>query len=255
MYKLLIVEDEELERQVLYKQICDSQLPVKIVGEAADGYEAIKLFSTTRAEIILIDIKMPGMNGLDAVKTIKEMDQRVEVIFITAYSSFSYSNSALKLRAADYLLKPVRPQELVASIQRVIDFIEEKRNGEEEVLHGHPQDAVTGEQENDTVRTIKKFILENYDQRLTLQTFAELLYYNPSYISTVFKKTTGQGITEYITEVRIAKAKELLLSTNDSVDEIASRVGLSNNSYLTAVFKKNLGICPSEYRRQFSQWK
>jgi len=253
MYKLLIVEDEELERQVLYKQINDSQLPVKIVGEAANGNEAIKLFSLTRAEIILIDIKMPGINGLEAVKVIKEMDQGVEVIFITAYSSFSYSNLALKLRAADYLLKPVRPQELVAAVQRVIDFIEHKRVRKEYILPGDSPDSTTEEQEDDQVRKIKKYIWENFDQKLTLNTFAELLYYNPSYISTVFKKLTGQGITEYVTEVRIAKAKELLVSTSESIDEIASRVGLSNNSYLTAIFKKRLNICPSEYRRQFSK--
>jgi two-component system response regulator YesN len=99
MYRLLVVEDEELERQVLRKQINCSQLPIEIVGEAANGREAIKLFKETGPEIIIMDIKMPGMDGLETTRIIKESDSNVEVIFVTAYSRFSYSKVALKLKA------------------------------------------------------------------------------------------------------------------------------------------------------------
>ncbi|WP_028308993.1 response regulator transcription factor [Desulfitibacter alkalitolerans] len=258
MYKLLIVEDEELERQVLKTQISSSQLPVKIVAEAASGNEAVMLFKTTKPEIILMDIKMPGMDGLEATKIIKELDNNIEIIFITAYSRFSYSNVALKLRAADYLLKPVRPNELIESIKNVIKFIEERKT-EENINRSknEPDNVETAEVLNDNllIREIKNFICGNYQHRLTLNILADFVHYNPSYISSLFKKITGQGITEYITEVRIKKAKELLINKNISMDEVADEVGLNNNSYLTAIFKRKVGISPSEYRRKFSKLK
>jgi two-component system response regulator YesN len=257
MYRLLVVEDEELERQVLRKQINCSQLPIEIVGEAANGREAIKLFKETGPEIIIMDIKMPGMDGLETTRIIKESDSNVEVIFVTAYSRFSYSKVALKLRAADYLLKPVRPSDLVGSIKRVIGFIEDKRVKESfgSSFKVAAKDDEETEQATDNllVKKIKGFICENYNQRLTLDMIAEFVYYNPSYISSLFKKLTGQGITDYITELRIKQAKELLLSTNKSMDEIANEVGLNNNSYLTAIFKKRVHVSPSEYRKQFSK--
>lgn len=255
MYKLLIVEDEELEREVLKNQIINSQLPVRIIGECANGKEAIKIFKKINPEIIIMDIKMPEMDGLEATRIIKEIDHNVEVIFITAYSRFSYSNIALKLRAADYLLKPVRPNELIDAIQRVVSYIDDKKLKESFVSHtrNDTEYEENGEQIDESllVKKIKRFICDNYNQRLTLSMLAELVHYNPSYISSLFKKLTGQGITDYLTEIRIKHAKELLVNTNKSMDEIAYEVGLNNNSYLTAIFKKKVHVCPSEFRKQF----
>ncbi|MEW6622461.1 MAG: response regulator [Bacillota bacterium] len=258
MYRMMIVEDEELERMVLRKQLEDSNLPIKIVGEAANGKEALRLVDLVNPQIVLMDIKMPGMDGLEATKLIKEKNNDIEIVIITAYSIFSYSSQAIKLRAADYLLKPVRPEELIAAINRVISFIREKpgrlsENFDEKDKASQKDDDTKKINDNLLINQIKEHINDNYAKRLTLNDLAEVVHYNPSYISSLFKKHTGHGVIDYITEVRLNKAKQLLLDTSSSMDEIAYLVGLNNNSYFTALFKKKEGMNPSEYRRFFAK--
>lgn len=251
MYKILIVEDEELERMVYRRQLEKSCLPVEVADEAASGKEALWMLKQTNPQIILMDIKMPGMDGLETARIIREMNYEVEIVFITAYSLFSYSSLAIRLRAADYLLKPVRPQDLIAAVQRVIKLIEEKRRPHHtEPSQRYTYKCVDEHVDNSLIiNQLKDYINENYAQKLTLNTLAKIAHYNPSYISSLFKKETGQGITDYITELRLNKARELLLDTSMSIDEIADSIGLNNNSYMTALFKKKVGMNPSDYRR------
>ena len=253
MYKILIVEDEELERLVYRRQLEKSCLPVEVADEAASGKEALCMLKQTNPQIILMDIKMPGMDGLETARIIREMNYEVEIVFITAYSLFSYSSLAIRLRAADYLLKPVRPQELIAAVQRVIKLIEDKRRPHPggELSHRYNYKAGSDDHvdNNLIINVLKDYINENYTQKLTLNTLAKIAHYNSSYISSLFKKETGQGITDYITELRLNKARELLLDTSMSIDEIADNIGLNNNSYMTALFKRKVGMNPSDYRR------
>ncbi|WP_243113757.1 response regulator [Desulfofundulus salinus] len=91
MYKILLAEDEELERRFLHHLVEIAGLPLVVVGEATNGREAVELAELLQPEIILMDIKMPGIDGLAATRTIKEKKPAVEVIIITAYGEFSYS--------------------------------------------------------------------------------------------------------------------------------------------------------------------
>ncbi|WP_066633593.1 response regulator transcription factor [Desulfolucanica intricata] len=127
MYKLIIAEDEELERRVLQHTLRDYDLPLSVVGEAATGREAVRLAGELTPDIIIIDIKMPGLNGLKAVEQIKKIKPDIEVIILTAYGTFAYSQQAIKLKVADYLLKPVQPEELLECLKKVIKQLKEKR--------------------------------------------------------------------------------------------------------------------------------
>lgn len=254
MYKILIVDDEELERIVLRKHLEESQLPIMVVGETSNGKETLSDFAKYHPDIVLMDIKMPGMDGLEVTKNLKKINKDVEIIFITAHSLFSYSSSAIRLRAADYLVKPVRPIDLYKSIERVIVFLKEKKAKMVSAKHieaTFPEPSFE-KNENIVINKLKKYIQKNFQERLTLDILATTINYNPSYISNLFKKTTGKSITEYITKIRIDESKKLLVNTQKSIDEIADCVGLNNNSYFTAIFKKIEGINPSDYRRMCS---
>lgn len=126
MYKILIVEDEALERQVLRYLLENSTLPVKVAGEASNGKEAVTLAGDLKPDIVLMDIKMPVMDGLQVTNIIKEKNPEIEVIIITAYGKFSYSQQAIKYHVADYLLKPVQPDEMYGALKKVIDRMEKK---------------------------------------------------------------------------------------------------------------------------------
>lgn len=256
MLGLLIVDDEYLERMVLKHHIeNEPSLQVEIVGEASSGQEAISMFHKTHPSIILMDIKMPELDGLQTAEIIKQSNKAVEIIFITAYSYFSYAKQAIKLRSADYLLKPVKPDELYASIHKAINFVNEKKNKKiaNSTIPEFPLEANLDE--NFLINQLKDYIAKNFNSKITLDDLAQIVHYNPSYISSLFKKNTGLGINDYITNIRIKEATKLLVETDKSIDDIADTVGLSNNSYITYLFKKSMGITPSTYRRLYSKAK
>ncbi len=126
LYKILLVDDEELERRVLSFTLQNSGLPVEIAGEASSGREALDLAGRIRPDIIIMDIKMPGIDGIEATKRINEIYPVAEIIILTAYGRFSYSQQAIKAQASDYLLKPVQPHQLIESVRQIIDKLERR---------------------------------------------------------------------------------------------------------------------------------
>ncbi len=108
-YTVLICDDELLERQVLASIIESSDLPLKVVGEARNGIEAVEQSEKLKPDILLIDVKMPGKDGITASAEIKKSCPKCKSIFITAYDEFEYVKKALQIGAVEYLLKPVRP--------------------------------------------------------------------------------------------------------------------------------------------------
>jgi two-component system, response regulator YesN len=127
LYKILVVDDEELERKVLVFTLQNSGLPVEIVGEAGNGRDAIEAAKRTIPDVIFMDIKMPGIDGLEATKHIKLLNPATEIIILTAYGKFSYSQQAIRAQATDYLLKPTHPQQLIEATSRALTRIESKR--------------------------------------------------------------------------------------------------------------------------------
>lgn len=98
------------------------------------------------------------------------------------------------------------------------------------------------------VQTIKSYIHSNYPDKISLSAVAALVNYNESYISRIFKSEVGENLSEYINHVRLEKAKELLLSTNDSIQDISEAVGYDTPQYFSSIFKRLEGLSPSEYR-------
>jgi len=103
-------------------------------------------------------------------------------------------------------------------------------------------------QRNYLVKEVDKYIMENYSKNITLQTAADYVHVNSSYLSRIYKRETGQSIVDAINKIRIEKAKELLKVNGKKVFEVALEVGIENPAYFTHVFKKYTGISPKEYR-------
>ena len=127
MYTVLIVDDEELERKILCFTLQNSGLPITIIGEAASGREALEKVHHIRPDLIIMDIKMPGIDGIEATRQIKALYPATEVIILTAYGKFSYSQQAIKAQATDYLLKPIQPQQLIEAVKLALDRLTLKK--------------------------------------------------------------------------------------------------------------------------------
>ncbi|MCC5894543.1 MAG: response regulator [Alkalibacterium sp.] len=123
MFKVLIVDDEEIERISMHKILNDSFKEL-VLKEARNGQMAVEMARTFCPDIILMDIKMPGLNGLDAVREIMSFSPDVKCIMVTAHETFEFAREALKMGVKDYLLKPSRISEIVATVGSVMREVE-----------------------------------------------------------------------------------------------------------------------------------
>lgn len=133
MFKLLIVDDEALEREALKVIVKKSGLPLEVVGEANNGQSAVVLVKELHPDIIFMDIKMPGKTGMEAIREIMEIDKKIRIIIVSAYDDFDYAKEALKMGVFDYLVKPSRVGDTVRMLESLVQVLEkEKQNMEEE---------------------------------------------------------------------------------------------------------------------------
>ncbi|MDD4781305.1 MAG: response regulator, partial [Tissierellia bacterium] len=128
MCKILIVEDEEIEKIALKQILIENVNNVEIVGEAGNGYEAIRIIDKKEIDLVFMDINIPGIDGLQVVKYIKNKHPEIIIIIITAYDEFEIAHKAIKLKVNDYLLKPVKPTLIVETLEQYFYDVEENNN-------------------------------------------------------------------------------------------------------------------------------
>ncbi|HVI40273.1 MAG TPA: response regulator, partial [Anaerovoracaceae bacterium] len=131
MYKVMLVDDEEIVIEGLKKKIDWEGLQLEIAGVAQDGLEALKMIEETTPDILITDVIMPVMDGLKLIETIKAMGKNIKTIILSGHDEFSYAQKALKLGAAEYQLKPISVEELEELLERIITKINEERQEEQ----------------------------------------------------------------------------------------------------------------------------
>lgn len=263
MIRLLIADDEKLEREAL-AELVQRRFEREVVLEVAEnGRKAADTAVLWGADLILMDIEMPGMSGLDAARAVLAQRPSCRVIFVTAYSLFQYAHEAVHLGACDYLLKPVDPDELEASVRRAMRQIETERKLEElAAARPQPEQTETEEEAEDApeegensqtalvMAHVRRYLEDNYMFDLSLDSVGEILHISPAYLSAQFKKYQKMNFLDCLTELRINAAKELLAAPFRSSAEVASMVGYEDASYFARAFKKRTGMTPTQYRRQ-----
>ncbi len=250
MYKLLIVDDERIVRQGIIKSIDFKALGVSEVFEAENGKAALAIVEENPVDIVLVDINMPKMNGIDFAKNIKLIDKSIKIAFITGYDYFDYALSAIKIGVDDYILKPVSKKDVIEVLNKLID--KKKEEGRSQVL----QEVVDGLTKNTSdskdgadKELIKSIIEENINNKdFTLNMLAAKLGFSVGYLSTLFKKLFGINFREYILDLRLERAKLLILSTSMRNYEIAAAIGIEDPNYFSACFKRRYNLTITEFR-------
>ena len=262
MIRLLIADDEKLEREALAEMVARRFEHEVVLELAENGRKAADTAVLWGADLILMDIEMPGMSGLDAARAVLAQRPGCRVIFVTAYSLFQYAHEAVHLGACDYLLKPVDPDELEASIRRAMRQVEAERKLEELATAKalpEPQDAGAAPAEDAAdedspaamvMAQVRRYLEDNYMFDLSLDSVGEILHISPAYLSAQFKKYQKMNFLDCLTELRINAAKKLLADPLRSTAEVASMVGYDDSSYFARAFKKRTGMTPTQYRRQ-----
>ncbi|GFN30181.1 response regulator [Paenibacillus xylaniclasticus] len=132
MLKLMIVDDEQVERDGL-QAIVQSSIPGLTIEQARNGSAAVEQALTFKPDLVLMDIKMPGISGLEAIELMRQSNPLTKFIMVTAYETFDYARQAIKLGVRDYLLKPSKASEIVAVVRKVIDELKSERELSESI--------------------------------------------------------------------------------------------------------------------------
>jgi two component transcriptional regulator, AraC family len=184
-----------------------------------------------------MDIKMPELNGLEASREIKSLFPNTKIIILTAYDDFKFAQAAIKLGISDYILKPAKPAEIVSVISKTISSIEASSG-----------DNTDNMDKNTLISDAIDYINRNFNRNIDLESVSEYIHLNPQYFSRYFKSHIGMTFIDYITKLRIKRAKELLIKTDKSIKEISLEIGYTDAAYFSKVFSKHEGISPYKYR-------
>ena len=236
----VLLADDEAAILEGYKLLFDwEKYQCEVVGTAMDGREAVEKARELKPDIVIMDINLPKLNGLEAIRAIQETapaDHPIYMIVVTGYDEFSYCQEALRLRVSDFLLKPIDFDAFGEVIEGLVKKVMENPN-RQVVL-------------SDTLKKIVDYVNKNLsdeDMRLTL--LAENMNMNPNYISQLFKKELGGGYHAYLNQVRVEKAKKYLRQTNEPISVVAELVGFSDYRIFTKIFKGIVGVTPSQFRK------
>lgn len=348
MYKILIADDEILIRTFLKKIISERLPECTVCAEAEDGTDGLALAEQNRPDIIITDICMSEMNGLDMVQRLTALAFRPQIIILTAYREFAYAKKAIELGVSGFILKPTKADEVVEQVRLAIEKIrtgrtppsnsqsddalyrlyrihmmkteladavgaadrgaaenilrriedeaaavpdelceklahafsdiasglnalcelrtgrhnlplaefdaEHSRAEQISVLRKYTEDVLGAlsapphiSETSIRINKVFEYIENNYMKNLTAQDIADYIHISPSYLSKLFKQETGKNLVDWINEYRVAMAKRMIDSCEYKMYEISEKVGFENAHYFTKVFRKYIGMTPTQY--------
>ncbi len=259
MYKILIADDEDLERKALSLFIEKSNLLIDKIILAENGNDAFVKIVCDKPDIVVLDINMPEMTGLEVLEKIRKENIDSKVIISTAFNEFDFAVKALKLGAIDFLVKPVNRKTFLKSIEKSIDRLKvEDENKDKmkqldnviEYFKNQPNDKESNNLYSmpDAVRIVKEYIENNFTNYISLDEIVYDCGYSKYHISRLFKNYMNCTIMEYLLKQRMIKAKDLLINTQNSIKAISIAIGYSDPNYFSLIFKREEGVSPIQFR-------
>jgi len=255
LYKILIVEDEDLIRKGLVYVFNWLEHDCVVIGEAANGEEALRFIEKSKPDIIVTDIKMPIMDGLELLDNIKHMG--IETVIISGYADFEYAKRAIHFDVSDYLLKPIDHKqlgqiidELTAKIKKnlVSDMVSEKIKSIEDLRLFDVEFYYSNSNfKSRYTKKVLEFIKENYSRKISIDYIANKLEVSSAYLSKLFKSDAEYTFNDFLNRYRIQKALDYMLESDMKIYQIAEVVGYSEYKYFSQVFKNYLGYSPSDF--------
>ena len=259
MYKLLIVEDEDIIRRGLVHTINWLDLGFTVIGEAENGKRGLEIIKSCKPDLVITDIKMPEMDGLEMILKAKE-EFKFESIILTSYSEFNYAKKAIEIGVSNYLLKPIDEDLLFEVVNKTKLKIDENKTLER-------LKALTKEKDKIEIFNIKIFIessdsnphilyalnkiKKHYSEKISIESIAEELFISPSYLSRKFKKETGHTFLDMLNQHRIQKSIDIMIKEKGRYRtyEIANLVGFCDYKHFCVVFKKYTNMSPKDFMK------
>ncbi len=241
--KILIIEDEP-SLLALFASFLGEHYDVL---SARSGEEGFAHFDNNHVSLVLLDVKMKGMDGVDALRRIRGKSGTVPVIMMTGYSTHDVAIKCADLGVQGYVLKPPKLEDLRRRIGNCLGI------GQSELLADIKDEGLDEKLKSagPIVKGALKIIHDRFrDPGLSRNLIAEAIGVCSDYLSKQFRRDCCISIPEYINRLRVAEAGRLLAATNTRISEIALSLGFSNLSYFSAIFKRHFNMTPEQFRRE-----
>ena len=237
MYSFIFVDDESVIRDKILRLIDWESFGFICAGSFSNGRTAMDFLKTNNVDLMISDIKMPLVSGLELAKYLHENKKNTQIILLSAYRDFQYAVEAIQYKVCAYLTKPISTGDLKVELQRVKNILDAKSVS----LHSDKCKSV--------IQMVKEYIDQKYNSNITLEDAAKYVNISPNYLSALFKQKEHIGFSSYITKVRIEKAKSLLTEPTLKIYNVCEMVGYKDISHFYKIFKEYTGFSPNEYRK------
>jgi len=248
-YDLLVVDDEDIIREGLGSYDW-APLGFRVCEAASNGAKAIDYLKGNHVDVVITDIRMPTLDGLELSRWIHDRRRSVKVVLLTVYKDFEYARTALSLGVSTYLLKPIDLDELARTFSALRKELDEER-----IASGTPSAPAISPSDTSATSAVMKaveYLNGHFCDPINLESLAKVAEMNACYFSSQFKIVTGWNYQEYLAKLRIGEAQRLLQDPCRRVSEAGRMVGYENTKYFTDVFKRKTGMTPTEYKRAAS---
>lgn len=250
MWKAMIVEDEVFIRESVKELIHWEEMGFELVAEAGDGEEALELIKQDPPDLVITDIMMPGMDGIELLKETRNAGIDSKFVMLTCMGEFEYVRQAMEYGASNYILKLSMSvndlRETLGKINKEL-MLSKRPPHSGQAAAAAPADRRISHPE---LNKIVKYIEQNYDKDITVKSLARYVMMGENYISALFKKKMGKSLIRYLHEIRVQHAMRCLAETDLTVHEIGMKVGFVNDNYFIKIFKRITGTTPNQYRQR-----
>ncbi|OXM84367.1 response regulator [Paenibacillus rigui] len=259
MWTVLLVEDEVFVRESVQRIMDWEAMGFTVIGEAGDGQEAFEFICAHRPDVVISDIIMPKMNGVELLQKVRETGISSRFVMLSCMSDFEYVRQAMEYGASNYILKlSMKVQSLKDALEKVKKELELAPRTASVQAHTVTEGAAAAMEQkapgyeptdHPEINKILAYLHEHYQEEISLSFLAQYVAMDVKYISQLFKKKTGDTFVHYLHRIRIERACELLIQTNTSVSEIGEKVGFVNDNYFIKIFKRFCHMTPQHYRK------
>lgn len=249
--RILIVDDEPKTREGLKKTLGIWSEGRYEILSAESAKEAMGVIERQGVHLLITDICMPEVSGLKMLEELNKKNGKLVVIILSGFPEFDYAQQAIQLGVINYLLKPINKSKLIEAVEKAmeVEARQERAGKMEKFMDGQLLNLRNEDSIQTPVREAICFVDENIKGQLSLKNVANHVHLNANYLSVLFKEQTNLTFSEYVTRLRLEKAKKLLLTSHLTVEDIANEVGYQTSKYFIKVFKASEGVTPYRFRK------
>lgn len=242
-YRVIVAEDEPLLLKNTIDKIHKLDVGFEVVGSAQTGVQALELVERHHPHLLITDIRMPVMDGLELIEKARETQPGLDCVIVSGYSNFEYARRACRLQAFDYLLKPVDPEALKEVLLRLRAHYGEEERGMEEVF------PTAGQSAQEVAEMLRRYLDAHYSEDVKMSLIAGSMNYSAGHLTHIFQQAFGVTPSKYLINLRIRKAQQLLATDSSlTIRAIGEMVGYPEQGYFSRIFKKYAGMNPQQYR-------